>query len=244
MTSPQVVDIDKYIQHMADCETAEEVWNCCVEFFHSHDFETVSYHVMPLAWETSDSALQIRSDGLPAEWVENYHDRKLWQIDPIPAAALNRSLPFLWSDLENLRQLTASEQEFIDEMEEKVEGDGIAIQVFGPYGRNGYFGLGYVRDVAPLSRADLRMLQWACQLTHHRYCEVEDFERAPLSKREQEVLSWVARGKSNSSIADILEISSYTVDAYMRRIYQKLGVNDRVSAAIRGLGSGLIKSAA
>jgi len=30
----------------------------------------------------------------------------------------------------------------------------------------------------------------------------------------------------------------------MRRIYQKLGVNDRVSAAIQGLGSGLIKSAA
>ena len=62
-----------------------------------------------------------------------------------------------------------------------------------------------------------------------------------LSAREAEVLCWVARGKSNGAIAEILGISAHTVDAHLRRIYLKLGVVDRLSAALRALGFGLIK---
>ncbi|MEL6127648.1 MAG: helix-turn-helix transcriptional regulator, partial [Pseudomonadota bacterium] len=65
-----------------------------------------------------------------------------------------------------------------------------------------------------------------------------------LSAREREVLEWVAKGKSNSAIAKIIGVSIHSVDAYMRRIYAKLGVNERVTAAIRGLGSGLIHGSA
>jgi DNA-binding NarL/FixJ family response regulator len=36
-------------------------------------------------------------------------------------------------------------------------------------------------------------------------------------------------------------VSPYTIDAHVRRIYTKLDVNDRTSAVIRGIGSGLIK---
>ncbi|MCB1402817.1 MAG: helix-turn-helix transcriptional regulator, partial [Rhodobacteraceae bacterium] len=63
-----------------------------------------------------------------------------------------------------------------------------------------------------------------------------------LSERETEVLAWVARGKSNSAIGEILGISAHTVDAHLRRIYLKLGVFDRISAALRGIGVGLIHS--
>ncbi len=48
------------------------------------------------------------------------------------------------------------------------------------------------------------------------------------------MLGWVARGKSNALIGDILGISGATVDAHLRRIYLKLGVFDRISAAVRG----------
>ena len=244
MQHVNILSIEELIQSLAECDTADHVWTRCVEFFNKHGFDKISYHVMPLAWETSDNALSIRTDGFAEEWVNTYFERKLWQIDPIPQTALSRSLPFCWSELPDLCQLTPAEQAFLEELQSYVPGDGVAVQVFGPNGRNGYFGLGVIDDCDAKTRRDLRVVQWACQLTHHRYCELEGFHAAPLSRREQEVLSWVARGKSNSSIADILSISSYTVDAYMRRIYQKLGVNDRVSAAIQGLGSGLIKTAA
>ena len=64
---------------------------------------------------------------------------------------------------------------------------------------------------------------------------------AALTPREAEVLTWIARGKSNSVIADILGVSPHTVDTLVRRIYGKLEVADRTTAAIHGIGAGLIQ---
>jgi LuxR family transcriptional regulator/LuxR family quorum-sensing system transcriptional regulator CciR len=50
----------------------------------------------------------------------------------------------------------------------------------------------------------------------------------------------MARGKSNSVIADIIGVSSNTVDTHVRRIFVKLQVRDRVSAAVIATGQGLI----
>jgi LuxR family transcriptional regulator/LuxR family quorum-sensing system transcriptional regulator CciR len=89
------------------------------------------------------------------------------------------------------------------------------------------------------------MFQWVCQLAHLRYCTLLLPTLGPppsLSDRETEVLGWVARGKSNSTIGEILGISAHTVDAHLRRIYLKLGVFDRISAALRGIGVGLIRT--
>ena len=60
-----------------------------------------------------------------------------------------------------------------------------------------------------------------------------------LTPREAEVLSWVAQGKSNSIIAKILGVSPHTIDNYLRRIYTKIGVNNRTSAAVKAMILGL-----
>ena len=126
-------------------------------------------------------------------------------------------------------------------------GNGVGIPVYGPNGRDGQCGLGFVPGVRRLRPAVLREFQWVCQLAHLRYCAllIPTLGPAPrLSEREVEVLGWVARGKSNSLIGDILGISAHTVDAHMRRICLKLGVSDRISAAVRGIGVGLIHAPA
>ena len=56
-----------------------------------------------------------------------------------------------------------------------------------------------------------------------------------LSRRETEVLAWVAEGKGNSEIATILDMSARTVGKHLERIYQKLGVETRTAAAARAL---------
>lgn len=55
--------------------------------------------------------------------------------------------------------------------------------------------------------------------------------KLPLTAREAEVLSWVAGGKSNRDIAEILGLSPRTVDKHLEQIYAKLGVENRASAA-------------
>lgn len=54
-----------------------------------------------------------------------------------------------------------------------------------------------------------------------------------LTVRESEVLLWIAKGKSNRDIADILGLSSRTVNKHLEQIYVKLGVENRASAAVK-----------
>jgi two-component system, NarL family, response regulator LiaR len=57
----------------------------------------------------------------------------------------------------------------------------------------------------------------------------------PLSPREREVLRLIARGHSNRQIARDLEIGEQTVKTHVRSILTKLGLRDRVQAAIFAL---------
>uniref|UniRef100_UPI003F4DA252 response regulator n=1 Tax=Azospirillum formosense TaxID=861533 RepID=UPI003F4DA252 len=52
-----------------------------------------------------------------------------------------------------------------------------------------------------------------------------------LTPREAEVLMWVANGKPNRDIAEILGLSPRTVDKHLEQIYAKLGVENRAAAA-------------
>ncbi|MGX4772393.1 response regulator [Bradyrhizobium guangdongense] len=52
-----------------------------------------------------------------------------------------------------------------------------------------------------------------------------------LTAREGEVLSWLAKGKTNRDIAQILGLSPRTVDKHLEQIYSKLGVENRTAAA-------------
>lgn len=61
-----------------------------------------------------------------------------------------------------------------------------------------------------------------------------------LTDRQAEIISWVAQGKSNSEIAQILSISPHTIDNFMRRLFVKLQVNNRVMAAVKCTVLGLI----
>jgi DNA-binding CsgD family transcriptional regulator len=56
-----------------------------------------------------------------------------------------------------------------------------------------------------------------------------------LSEREAEVLYWVAAGKSSPVIGTILGIRHDTVRAHLKKIFAKLGVENRLSAALRAL---------
>jgi DNA-binding response OmpR family regulator/DNA-binding CsgD family transcriptional regulator len=63
--------------------------------------------------------------------------------------------------------------------------------------------------------------------------------RLMITERESEVLLWIARGKSNRDIAEILSLSPRTVNKHLEQIYTKLGVENRTSAAalaVRTLG--------
>ncbi|WP_029352391.1 response regulator transcription factor [Bosea sp. 117] len=62
--------------------------------------------------------------------------------------------------------------------------------------------------------------------------------RLNLTLREAEVLTWLARGKANRDIGEILGLSPRTVNKHLEQIYSKIGVENRAAAtalAVRAL---------
>ena len=53
-----------------------------------------------------------------------------------------------------------------------------------------------------------------------------------LTPRETVIAHWVAEGKTNPEIAIILQISARTAEKHMEKILEKLGVENRTTAAV------------
>jgi DNA-binding CsgD family transcriptional regulator len=56
-------------------------------------------------------------------------------------------------------------------------------------------------------------------------------ERFSLTGRESDVLLWIANGKTNREIGQILDMSPRTVNKHLEQVFRKMNVENRTSAA-------------
>lgn len=64
----------------------------------------------------------------------------------------------------------------------------------------------------------------------------------PLTVREEEVLTYIAKGLNRTDISKILGLSTHTVTAHVRSIYGKINISSRAEAAVEAVRRGLIKA--
>jgi DNA-binding NarL/FixJ family response regulator len=62
-----------------------------------------------------------------------------------------------------------------------------------------------------------------------------------LTEREMQVLRGMAAGKSNAQIGRDLYLSEDTIKTHARRLFRKMGVNDRAQAVASGFRWGLVR---
>jgi LuxR family transcriptional regulator, quorum-sensing system regulator CciR len=211
-----------------------------VEFARSRGFAAM-FFISPIAKDSREGRV-LANVGFDDTWARAYR-RWLHRTDPLPEIALRRSAPFRWSEASKLRTLTAPEQRYLAILAARGMADGLIVPTFGPGSRCGMAGLGLHPNVAALSGAEVLELQIVAQASYARYCDLvsSEFEQdAPLSEREKDVLLWMSRGKSNAAIGIILDISADTVDTYVRRIFRKFSVSDRVAAVMAAVQHGYV----
>lgn len=92
---------------------------------------------------------------------------------------------------------------------------------------------------AVLSHEVVRALAAHVRADNHATAQATGEEYA-LTERELEVMRMLVDGADNAAIGRALSISKHTVKQYVTNIFEKLGVQSRVQAAVYAVRNGLV----
>lgn len=231
--------IFKSIDHASD---ADELLEVVSQFFRSCGFQAVCY-VLPKTNDLND--YQLFERGMPRRWMDRYTALKYRDIDPLPAHVMSQEK--VMSIREALAELEPTKEEaaYLIEFAASPVTDGLLMPTVGRKRVQGFFGATQVSD-EDIAAADRSLMHAIAQHTHWRFDHFSIGREEPskkLSPREIEILRWIGAGKSNPEIAVILGISAPTVATHLKRLFAKLEVNDRVSAALKGYKLGFLTDA-
>lgn len=117
-----------------------------------------------------------------------------------------------------------------------------------PTGLNEVVFVGFLRDGRPFDRSEKellhliqphlangRKLAFAVTASEDTPVTPDLFAGAGFTPRESDVLYWLTRGKTNEEIAKLLRMRPDSVSRHLQTVYEKMGVEHRVSATIRAL---------
>ena len=87
----------------------------------------------------------------------------------------------------------------------------------------------------------LRRYKWSNEKKHAAALPFVSSEPiSPLTSREKEILTLVAKGASNADIAQKLFVREVTVKTHLNSIYKKLNVDNRVQAVLLAIQTQII----
>ena len=213
--------------------TFESLFNSTLELA---PVDMASYHHFPAVGALDHKTLgTFHGYKLPKVIADFYKNYDMQKPDPVIVSIFAKG-NFVWlSDLLGESSPFQPDQISIAESTLKVTGDALCIPLFGPKNRRGFMFMsgGVVRKEN--GKFLPHQAQALAQIFHCRFClMIQNIERQiNLTKREAQVLELLTYGKTNQDIADILEISVSTVSGYVKKIFLKLDVSDRVSASMR-----------
>jgi len=165
----------------------------------------------------------------PVFWYRRYIEQNHLVNDPV-VARLNRSpAPFRWS--QTFANAGREARRVLGEGREFGLNDGLAVAVHGEAGL-GAVSIGARHyELSPRQQASLQLAAYYLygRLANLRARQASPVRR-PLTPRERECLQWVAAGKTDWEIGQILTISEQTAHGYVQNALAKLGARTRAQA--------------
>lgn len=189
------------------------------------------------------TAADIRTN-YSADWRDLYIERDYFTIDPVVGLGLSHKRTLNWLDIDLSDRKLA--RFFGEAREHGIHGCGLSVQISDGGNRSALFSMNSAlarRDWAALlseSCADLRHLAYLFHIHHVQRCGQGRPAFEGLSKRELQVLSWAAAGKSCWETSQILDLSEKTVDGYLRQVCRKLRSSNKTHAVAVAAHGGML----
>lgn len=227
---------------LREADSLQAVWALLVGHFNARGFGAVAYLLFDRG--RASRVLAFLDDGFPPEVVSTFAALGYGRNAPLVRIAMASGAPQLGSRIDEDHRFSREEMRHREKIVAAGLKEALAFPLYGPQGRDAVAFAAEARSPALYGEVEWGQLHMVAQMAHLRILAVspDKDEVHSLSGREVEILRWVAQGKSNSVISEILGISVTTVDTYLRRVFEKLGVADRTSAAVRGVSLGLIRA--
>ncbi|MEZ5960891.1 MAG: LuxR C-terminal-related transcriptional regulator [Hyphomonadaceae bacterium] len=228
------MDISAYVDDVVAAPDIRALNQLLVKTFDGLGARAISGFAFPFGGSSATDRIPIIST-FP-ESVQTIYRASLLGNDPVMLATMSLGMPVHFLKIEDSLHLTQSAEAFIEAMREAGLRDGVTTPVFAKPGAYGYFSAAFDRPRPDLTHADLRRIQILFSEYFFRYRELNVRRSSTLSKREREVLVAIVNNKSNSEIAELLNVSEHTVETYVKRCLAKLDVANRTQAALQFLG--------
>lgn len=191
-------------------------------------------HISGLGDISSEFPKRLYHWNLPQAAIDEFEQAVTDRLPPCAKSCfLNQTFSWL-TDIVKAPTTSETDKRILEGYLELTK-EGFCVPLYGPHNSNGYVFIGLKKEKSAFSREVPYQILTVLQLMHTRFRQIAAERRSPtkLSQREVEVLELICLGKTNLEIAEILNISSFTVSSYVSRLFLKLGVFDRVSAAMR-----------
>ncbi len=186
----------------------------------------------------------------PESWPHVYAVKKYVLVDPTVRYLAHAQRPFRWRDgmaaFRDDPHQRRMEQMMVDAYGHGLE-DGY---IFPIYGRNGILGsLSIGGKPIELLPAEIALFEAIARKAFWRLLDMQGeaaaletvpFSDTQLTRREMEILHYLAEGMTSMEISKHLKISNHTVDWYMNGLQDKLKAKNRQQAVALAFRYGLI----
>ncbi len=183
----------------------------------------------------------VIDDRMPDGWKRRYFEQRYSKFDPCVAEVMTNLEPFLWSEALSKSRAEKVQRQIFHEAAEFQLNEGMCIPIYGPNRYVAFATLtGAHMELSPGSRAALHVM---ALYTHNRLVKLSRNSKRSqpaLTPREADCLRWVAQGKSDWEIGEILKISERTAHWYIECAKRKLGVATRIQAVMNAVANNLI----
>jgi len=175
----------------------------------------------------------------PPGWESIYDEKRLRGANFLPREIRKRATPFRWSEIVFL---TPAEREINEIVRDFNINDGIAVPVHGPGGYVGVTSVAF-ENLEAISPAERNAISVAALVLHLKMMELSPprtSQGPSLSPRERDCMSFIAEGKSDWEIAEVLGLAETTVLTHVQNAKRKLGARSRSHAVALCVLAGLI----